>query len=50
MQRPDKDSGQGIIEYALILILAIIILYLIISLLGPAILEWINEFIESVRS
>jgi len=50
MPKPDRESGQGIIEYALIFILVIIILYLIITLLGPAILDWINDFLESVRS
>ena len=49
MRLPDNQSGQGIVEYALIFILVIIIVFVIISLLGPAIMEWINEFLDSVR-
>ncbi|MEA3441537.1 MAG: pilus assembly protein [Chloroflexota bacterium] len=50
MPKPDIESGQGIVEYALILILVVIVLFVIITLLGPAILDLINEFINSVRS
>ena len=50
MPLPDNQSGQGLVEYALIIILVIIIIFVIISLLGPAILELINEFLDSVRA
>lgn len=49
MRLPENQRGQGIVEYALIFILVIIIVFVIISLLGPAIMEWINEFLNSVR-
>jgi Flp pilus assembly pilin Flp len=35
MPKPDIESGQGIVEYALILILVVIVLFVIITLLGP---------------
>jgi len=50
MPKPDIESGQGVVEYALILILVVIVLFVIITLLGPAILDLINEFINSVKS
>lgn len=50
MPSSSKESGQGIVEYALILILVLIIVFIVISLLGPFISDWISEFIDSVRS
>jgi len=50
MPIPSKESGQGVVEYALILILVVIILFVVYKLLGPALGEWWSEFIESIRS
>jgi len=50
MPFPSKQSGQGIVEYVLIIILIVIVIFVIISLLGPAISEWINDLLESIRS
>jgi hypothetical protein len=43
-----NDNGQGIIEYLLIIILAIIVLWIIYRLLGPAITEWIQQFLNNL--
>jgi len=45
-----KERGQGLVEYALILVLVAIVVLVIISLLGPAIQEFINNTIQSIQS
>jgi pilus assembly protein Flp/PilA len=45
-----KESGQGLVEYALIMILVVIIVFIIFSLLGPAIGNWLSQFIDSIKS
>jgi len=50
MPSSPKDRGQGIVEYALILILVLIIVFIVISLLGPFITDWLSEFIDSIRT
>lgn len=50
MPSSSEKNGQGIVEYALILILVLIVLFVIVSLLGPAISDWISDFIDSIRS
>lgn len=43
-----RDNGQGLIEYLLILILVIIIIWILYTLLGPAINNWIRGFLENI--
>ena len=43
-----KEDGAGLIEYVLILILAGVILYVLATLLGPAIAKFISDLMESV--
>ena len=43
-----KEDGGGIIEYALILILVGVILYVLATLLGPAISKFISDLMASV--
>lgn len=43
-----KEDGGGLIEYALILILVGIILYVAAALLGPAITKFISDLMASV--
>ena len=50
MPHSSKESGQGIVEYALILILVVIVIFVIASLLGDFIINWINELIDSFRT
>ena len=35
--RPQNEEGQGLVEYALILVLVAIVVIVILALLGPAI-------------
>ncbi|NMA13432.1 MAG: pilus assembly protein [Chloroflexi bacterium] len=44
----DKESGQGIIEYALILILVGVIIFVILTLLGPAISKFIQDLVAPI--
>ena len=41
-----EESGQGLVEYALIIILVAIIVWVIIALLGPWIGDYINDFLQ----
>ena len=43
-----KEDGGGLIEYALILILVGVILYVLATLLGPAIAKFISDLMASV--
>ena len=42
------EDGAGLIEYALILILIGVILYVAVTLLGPAISKFISDLMASV--
>lgn len=37
LYRPNREEGQGLVEYALILVLVAIVVIIILALLGPAI-------------
>lgn len=43
-----KEDGGGLIEYALILILVGIIIFVLVTLLGPAISKFISDLMASV--
>ena len=43
-----REDGAGLIEYALILILVGVIIFVLITLLGPAISKFINDLMASV--
>ena len=43
-----KEDGAGIIEYALILILVGVIIFVLLTLLGPAISKFISDMIATV--
>ena len=43
-----KEEGAGLIEYALILILVGIIIFVLVTLLGPAISKFIADLMASV--
>ena len=43
-----KEDGAGLIEYALILILVCVIIFVLVTLLGPAISKFISDLMASV--
>lgn len=43
-----KEAGQGLVEYALILVLVAIVVIVILSLLGPAIGNVFSNIIENL--
>ncbi|HNY20406.1 MAG TPA: pilus assembly protein [Flexilinea sp.] len=42
------ESGQGILEYVLIIILVGVIIYVLLTLLGPAITQFIQDLAAPV--
>ena len=44
----DREQGQSLLEYALILILVAIIVIIVIYLFGPAISVWYSNIIQSI--
>lgn len=45
----DEEKGQGLIEYALVLVLVAVVIIAILALLGPYIQDWITSFTEWFR-
>jgi pilus assembly protein Flp/PilA len=43
-----KEKGQGLVEYALILVLVAIVVIVILAILGPAIGQVFSNIIESL--
>lgn len=43
-----KEKGQGLVEYALILVLVAIVVIVILALLGPAIGEVFSNIITAI--
>lgn len=37
------DEGQGLVEYALVLVLVAVVVIAILALLGPSISEWLSS-------
>jgi pilus assembly protein Flp/PilA len=46
----NREQGQSLLEYALILILVAIIVIIVIYLFGPAISVWYSNIIQSIYS
>ena len=44
-----RDEGQGLVEYALILVLVAIVVLVILALLGPTLETYVNDIVEIVR-
>ena len=42
------EKGQGFIEYLLVFILVVLLLWIIWTLLGPAITKWIDGFLSGI--
>lgn len=43
-----KESGHGILEYVLIIILVGVIIFVLLTLLGPAITNFIQDLVSPV--
>ena len=43
-----REEGQGLVEYALILVLVAIVVIVILALLGPSIAQIFSEIVEAV--
>ena len=43
-----KEKGQGLVEYALILVLVAIVVIVILALLGPAIGQVFSNIVNSI--
>jgi pilus assembly protein Flp/PilA len=48
MNTSNREQGQGLVEYALIMILAVIVVIVVLYLLGPAIGNLYSEIIQSI--
>ena len=44
-----REEGQGLIEYALILVLVAIVVLVILALVGPALGEFVSKIVDIVR-
>jgi pilus assembly protein Flp/PilA len=49
MFRLRREEGQGLVEYALILVLVAIVVIAVLVLLGPTIGNVFSEIIEAIR-
>lgn len=43
-----QENGQGLVEYALILVLVSVVVIVILAILGPAIGEIFSEVVETI--
>lgn len=43
------EDGQGLVEYALILVLIAVVVIAVLALMGPYIGEWLNSIGEWLR-
>lgn len=43
------EEGQGLVEYALVLVLVAVVVIAILALLGPYINDWLNSAAEWFR-
>ena len=44
-----REEGQGMVEYALILVLVAIVVIVILTLLGPAIAGVFSQIVSAIR-
>lgn len=49
MRFMSRDEGQGLVEYALILVLVAIVVLVILALLGPTLGNFVNNVVELVK-
>jgi pilus assembly protein Flp/PilA len=44
-----SEDGQGLVEYALVLVLVAVVVIAILALLGPYIGDWLNNLADWAR-
>jgi pilus assembly protein Flp/PilA len=44
-----SEDGQGLVEYALVLVLVAVVVIAVLALLGPYIGDWLNNAADWVR-
>jgi pilus assembly protein Flp/PilA len=47
LYRPQNEEGQGLVEYALILVLVAVVVIVILSVLGPAIANIFSNLVTN---
>jgi pilus assembly protein Flp/PilA len=50
LYRPNNEEGQGLVEYALILVLVAVVVIIILAVLGPTIGNVFSSIINSFNS
>jgi len=45
-----REEGQGLVEYALILLLVAIVVIVILALLGPAVADMFSDIVSNVTN
>jgi pilus assembly protein Flp/PilA len=50
MLRTWKEKGQGLVEYALILVLVAVVVIAVLSLLGPAIGNVFSTIVDAINA
>jgi hypothetical protein len=48
MKSPHYREEQGILEYFLLVVIAILLVFIVSKLFGPAISNWIQELMKNV--
>jgi pilus assembly protein Flp/PilA len=49
LYRPNNEEGQGLVEYALILVLVAVVVIIILSILGPTIGNIFSDVIDGLN-
>jgi pilus assembly protein Flp/PilA len=49
LYRPQNEEGQGLVEYALILVLVAVVVIVILTLLGPVIGNVFSNIVQSFQ-
>jgi pilus assembly protein Flp/PilA len=49
LYRPQNDEGQGLVEYALILVLVAVVVIIVLVVLGPIIGNVFSEIMETME-
>lgn len=49
LYRPQSEKGQGLVEYALILVLVAVVVIVILSVLGPALGNTFSNIVYGLR-
>lgn len=50
LYRPNNEEGQGLVEYALILVLVAVVVIIVLAVLGPTIGNIFSNVINGLRA